>query len=264
MKSDFDKTFKAATLSSLALLTLFFVVIIVSLLTFTDWGTIGKALVTPETLFAVKLSLITATITTVLAVAISIPAAYALSKNDFWGKSLVDSLLDLPIVISPVAIGAALLVFFTTPLGEGINNHVLRFVFSVPGIILAQFTIVSALAIRLLKSTFDSIDPRFEQVSRTLGCSRPAAFFRVMLPLARNGLVAATILTWARATGEFGATVTLAGATAFKTETLPIAISLSLSSANISQAVALIIILVIISLAALLIIRKVTGRKYVL
>ncbi len=259
-----DRAFRAATVSALALLTLFFVVIIVSLLTFTDWGTMATALVAPETLFAIKLSLITATVTTILAIAIAIPVAYAISKNEFWGKNLVDSLLDLPIVISPIAIGAALLVFFNTPLGEGINNHVLRFVFSVPGIVLAQFTIVSALAIRLLKSTFDSIDPRFEQVSRTLGCSQPEAFFRVVLPLAKNGLIAAAILTWARATGEFGATVTLAGATAFKTETLPIAISLSLSSANIGQAVALIVILVVISLAALLIIRKLTDKKLVI
>ena len=259
-----DKAFRAATLSALTLLTLFFMVIIVSLLTFTDWGTMGKALVAPETLFAIKLSLITATITTILAIAIAIPSAYAISNNEFWGKSVVDSLLDLPIVISPVAVGAALLVFFNTPLGVGINNHFIRFVFSVPGIVLAQFTIVSALAIRLLKSTFDSIDPRFEQVSRTLGCSRTTAFFKVVLPLAKHGLIAAAILTWARAVGEFGATVTLAGATAFKTETLPIAISLSLSSANVGQAVALIVILVVISLVALLIIRKVTGRKYVL
>jgi molybdate transport system permease protein len=259
-----DRAFRAATVSALALLILFFIVIIVSLVTFTDWVTIGKAIVAPETLFAIKLSLITSTVTTMLAIATAIPVAYAISKNEFWGKNLVDSLLDLPIVISPVAIGAALLVFFNTPLGEGINNHVLRFVFSVPGIVLAQFTIVSALAIRLLKSTFDSIDPRFEQVSRTLGCSQPTAFLRVVLPLAKDGLIAAAILTWARATGEFGATVTLAGATGFKTETLPIAISLSLSSANIGQAVALIVILVVISLAALLAIRKLTGRKYIL
>ena len=223
-----ERAFKAATVSALVLLTLFFVVIIVSLLTYTDWRTIGSALLSSETLFAIKLSLITATITTILAIAIAIPVAYAISKNNFFGKSLVDSLLDLPIVISPVAIGAALLVFFNTPLGSGINNNLIRFVFSVPGIVLAQFTIVSALAIRLLKSTFDGIDLRYEQVGRTLGCSKPEAFFRVILPLAKDGLIASGILTWARATGEFGATVTLAGATAMKTETLPIAISLSL------------------------------------
>jgi molybdate transport system permease protein len=246
------------------LITLFFVVIIVSLLTYTDWSTIGSSFLSPETLFAVKLSLITATITTVLAMAIAIPVSYAISKNDFPGKSLVDSLLDLPIVISPVAIGAALLVFFNTPLGAGINNNVLRFVFSVPGIVLAQFTIVCALAIRLLKSTFDGIDMRYEQVGRTLGCSKPEAFFKIILPLAKDGLVASGILTWARATGEFGASVTLAGATAMKTETLPIAISLSLSSADVGKAVALIFILVIISLAALLLIRKITSRKYII
>jgi molybdate transport system permease protein len=259
-----DRAFRAATVSALVILTLFFVIIIVSLLTYTDWATIGSALFSEETIFAVKLSLITAAITTVLAILIAIPVAYAISKNNFPGKNLVDSLLDLPIVISPIAIGAALLVFFNTPLGSAINNNVLQFVFSVPGIVLAQFTIVSALAIRLLKSTFDSIDFRYEQVSRTLGCSKPEAFVRVILPLARDGLIAAGILTFARATGEFGATVTLAGATAMKTETLPIAISLSLSSADIGKAVALIFILVVISLIALLLIRLITGKKQTL
>jgi molybdate transport system permease protein len=257
-----DRVFRAATISALTILTLFFVIIIVALLTYTDWRTIGNSILSPDTLFAIKLSLATATISTILAVAIAIPVAYAISKNNFFGKSLVDSLLDLPIVISPIALGAALLVFFNTPIGEAINNNVLRFVFSVPGIVLAQFTIVSALAVRLLKSTFDSIDARYEQVARTLGYSKLEAFFKVILPLARNGLIAASILTWARAVGEFGATVTLAGATAMKTETLPISIFLNLSSANIEQAVALILILVVISLAALLLVRLITGRRY--
>jgi molybdate transport system permease protein len=257
-----DRVFRAATVSVLALLALFFVVIIVSLLTYTDWHNLGAALVSAETLFAIKLSLITATVSTVLAIIIAIPVAYAISKNDFFGKNLVDSLLDLPIVVSPIALGAALLVFFNTPLGTAINNNVIRFVFSVPGIVLAQFTIISALAIRLLKSTFDGIDMRYEQVARTLGCSQPEAFFKVVLPLARNGVFASAILTWARAAGEFGATVTLAGATPMRTETLPISIYLSLASANTGQAVALILILVVLSLAALLLIRAITGRRY--
>jgi molybdate transport system permease protein len=259
-----DRVFRAATVSVLALLALFFVVVIVALLTYTDWRNIGAALLSTETLFAIKLSLITATISTILAIAVAIPVAYAISKNNFFGKSLVDSLLDLPIVVSPIALGAALLVFFNTPLGAAINNNVIRFVFSVPGIVLAQFTIISALAIRLLKSTFDSIDLRYEQVARTLGCSKPEAFFRVVLPLAKNGLIASGILTWARAAGEFGATVTLAGATPMRTETLPISIYLHLASANTGQAVALILILVVISLAALLLIRVITGRRYLI
>lgn len=257
-----DRIFRGATISALAILIIFFVGIIVSLLTFTDWSNFVSAISSTEVLFAIRLSLMTATIATVISLIIAVPVAYAISKNNFFGKSLVDSLLDLPIVISPVAIGAALLVFFSTPVGSAINNHLITFVFSIPGIVLAQFTIVSALAIRLLKSTFDGIDPRYEQVARTLGCSKPEAFLRVTLPLARDGLIASGILTWARAVGEFGASVTLAGATVMKTETLPIAISLSLGTANIEKAIAIIFVLIIIAVVALLVIRRIIGRRY--
>ncbi len=256
-----EKAFRWATISALALVVMFFVGIIVSMLAYTHWGTFVSAFLSLEILFAIKLSLVSATIATVISILIAVPVAYAISKTQFPGKDIVDSLLDLPIVISPVALGAALLVFFSTPMGAGINDHV-RFVFAVPGIVLAQVIVVCALAVRLLKSTFDSIDPRYEQVGRTLGCSQPAVFFRVILPLARDGLIAAGILTWARAVGEFGATVTLAGATAMKTETLPIAIYLSLASANIEKAIAVIFVLIVIAIVALLVIRKLAGRRY--
>jgi molybdate transport system permease protein len=256
-----DRVFRSATLSALAVLTLFFVGIIVSLLMYTDWENILTAIRSREILFAIGLSLGTATVSTIVSITVAVPVAYAISKNNFPGKNLVDSLLDLPIVISPIAIGAALLVFFSTPLGSSINNHMINFVFAIPGIVLAQFTIVSALAIRLLKSTFDGIDLRYEQVGRTLGCSKTEAFFRIIFPLSRNGLVAASILTWARAVGEFGASVTLAGAMAMKTETLPIAISLNLANADIEKAIAIILILIIIAVIALLAIRRITGKK---
>lgn len=256
-----DRAFKWATVSVLALLVLFFLSIVVSMLSFTDWSTFFSVLVSREIVFAIRLSMITATITTVISMLIAIPTAYAISKSRFPGKDIVDSLLDLPIVVSPVALGAALLVFFSTSAGSAINDRI-PFVFAVSGIVLAQFTVVCALAIRLLKSTFDNIDPRYEQVCRTLGCSKPEAFFRVVLPLARNGLIAAGILTWARAVGEFGATVTLAGATTMKTETLPISIFLSLASADLDKAIAVIFILIIIAIIALFIIRKLTGRRY--
>jgi molybdate transport system permease protein len=241
---------------------LFLGAIFISLLTYTKWDTLLAAVGSSEILFAIGLSLVTATVSTVLAIIIAIPIAYTISKNEFFGKSLIDTLLDLPIVISPVAIGAALLVFFSTPLGSAINNNLINFVFSVPGIILAQFTVVSALAIRLLKSTFDSIDLRYEQVGRTLGCSKPQAFIRIILPLARNGLIAAAILTWARAIGEYGASVTLAGAIGMKTETLPIAISLNLLNADIEKAIAIIFILVIIAVFNLFILRIVAKHSY--
>jgi molybdate transport system permease protein len=257
-----ERVFKATIIGALAFLTLFFVVIIVAMMAYTDWNTLISTLISDEILFAVKLSLTTATITTVISMVIAVPVAYGISHARFPGKDIVDTILDLPIVISPIALGAALLVFFNTPIGKVIEIHVMRFVFEVPGIILAQFTVISALAVRLLKSTFDSIDPRYEQVGRTLGCSKLKVFFRVTLPLARDGLIASGILTWAKAMGEFGATVTLVGATAFKTETLPIAIFLSLATADVEKAVAVIFVLIIIAVVALLAIRKITGRRY--
>jgi molybdate transport system permease protein len=257
-----ERVFRVTTISALALLAVFFIGIVVSMLAYTDWDTFISALFSKEILFAIRLSLMTATIAAAISILIAVPVAYAISRTGFPGKDIVDSLLDLPIVISPVAIGAALLVFFNTPLGSAIDDNIIKFVFSVPGIVLAQITVISALAVRLLKSTFDSIDPRYEQVARTLGCSKPEAFLRVTLPLARDGLIASSILTWARAVGEFGATVTLAGATAMKTETLPTAIYLSLASADVEKAIAVIFVLVIIAVAALLVIRKVIGRRY--
>jgi len=257
-----ERSFRGATVSALALLTIFFVGIVVSLFTYTDWHTFVSAILSEEILFAIRLSLTTATVATIISMLIAVPVAYAISKSEFPGKNIVDSLLDLPIVISPVALGACLLVFFNTPIGTGVDDNVMKFVFAVPGIILAQITVISALAIRLLKSTFDSIDSRYEQVGRTLGCSKPEAFFRVTLPMAKDGLIASAILTWARAIGEFGATVTLAGATAMKTETLPIAIFLSLATADIEKAIAVIFVLLIIAVVALLAIRKIIGRRY--
>jgi len=257
-----ERVFRWATFSCLLLLTLFFLLIIASLGWYTDPATLMRTLLSAEILFAIRMSLLTATAATILSIFIAIPAAHALSRLEFAAKDLIDTILDLPIVISPIALGAALLVFFNTPLGVFVEDSLLEFVFQPAGIVLAQFTIVSALALRLMKSTFDSIDPRCEAVARTLGCSRVEAFFKVTLPLARNGLVAAIILTWARAVGEFGATITLAGAVRMKTETLPIAISLSLATADISRAVAVIFVLIAISAMALFVIRKVTGKGY--
>ena len=254
--------FKAALMSALVLLTLLFAGIVLSLVAYTDWDTLVATLIAPEILFAIRLSLITATISTTLAMFAAIPVAYAISHFQFPGKSIVDTILDLPIVISPIALGAALLVFFNTPVGLAIENKLVRFVFEVPGIILAQFMVITALAVRLLKSTFDSIDPRYEQVGRTLGCTKLAAFCTVTLPLARNGLIAAAILTWARAIGEFGATVTLAGATKQKTETLPIAIFLNLATADVEKAVAVIFILITIAVVALICLRRISSTRY--
>ena len=257
-----DRTFRVVLVSFLLIFVIIIIFLLASMATFTNWSTFWSSIVSRETLFAIRLSVITATIATILGMLIAVPVAYAISQFKFPGKDVVDSLLDLPIILSPVAVGTALLIFFSTPVGGFINNNILRFTFSVPGIVMAQVAVVTALAIRLLKSTFDGIDPRYEQVARTLGCTKSRAFYKISLPLARNGLIAAAILTWARAIGEFGAAVMLAGATPMKTETLPIAIYLAMSTANVGQAIAIIFILIIIALLALFLMRKLTHRGY--
>ena len=213
-------------------------------------------------LFAVKLWAMTTTITTAIAVLIGIPASYALSRYRFPLHSLIDTIIDLPIVLPPLVAGIALLVFFQTAVGQWIEAHVMRFVFTTQGIILAQFVPSASFAVRALKAAFDSVDPRMEQVARTLGWNERQAFWRVTFPLARNGLVAGTVMTWARAAGEFGPILMFCGATRFKTEVLPIAIFLNMSVGKIEMALSVTLILVILATGALLAFRKLGGRGY--
>jgi molybdate transport system permease protein len=132
-----------------------------------------------------------------------------------------------------------------------LQDHVVTFVFTFAGIILAQFVTILGVAVRILKATFDEVPPELETVARTLGASPIHAFFTVTLPLARRGLVAAFILVWAKAVGEFGATLMVAGTMAMRTETLPIAIFMRLANADIKGTVALILLLVVMGLSAL-------------
>jgi molybdate transport system permease protein len=207
------------------------------------------------------LSLFTSSTAAMLALVLAVPSAYLLARSKFPGRSLVDALLDVPVIMSPVALGLALLLVFRTAPGAMIERHVARFVFEVPGIVLAQFILASALEIRVLKATFEEINPRLEQVARCMGCSPGRAFFHVTLPLARPGLIAALVLGWARAVGDFGATVMIAGAVPGKTETVPIAIYLGLASLRIEHSVVLTLLLTLIALSALLVLRWMGTRR---
>jgi molybdate transport system permease protein len=209
-----------------------------------------------EILFAARLSLVTATISSAIAVAVSIPVAYLFTRYTFPGKDVCDTLLDLPIVLSPIALGALLLIFFNTPLGEQIERWFGPFVFEVRGIVLAQFAVVVGLSLRLIKETFHAIDVEYENLARTLGYNKMQVLLRVVLPMSRRGLLAAFLLVWGRAIGEFGATVTLAGAMTMKTETIPVAIFLNFESVDISSAIVFISILIAMSFAILFFVRK--------
>jgi molybdate transport system permease protein len=143
------------------------------------------------------------------------------------------------------------LFFFNTPVGKFFETHLFRVVFEVPAIILAQFVVIIGLAISLVKIVFDYINPEYELIARTLGATQPQIFFHILLPIAKKGILSAFLLVWARAVGEFGASVTLAGATTMKTETLPVAIFLSFASSDIYNAIILTLISIFIGIALL-------------
>ncbi len=200
---------------------------------------VARAAASSEALFAVKLSLVTATASSFLAVAAAVPAAYALSRGLVpWGR-LLETLLLVPFGMPPVAVGASLLVFLTGP-GRWLDETILHAVFTPRGLVVAQFAVVYPIAVRVLKTGFDAVSPEYEAVARTLGYSWLGAFTRVTLPMARRGLLTALLLCFTRSLGEFGASVMLAGAYPFRTETLPIAIYLAIGGGSIALAVSLI------------------------
>jgi molybdate transport system permease protein len=261
MEDHEEMSFRYTMIGAAVGIFIFYLGLILSLFYFVGGKGFWEALSHPNTLFSIRLSLIGATLATFFAVIIGLPSAYALSRFKFVGKGILDTFLEIPMIISPIALGAAFLVFFNTPLGELIQTKGIFFVFEVPGIILAQFATIAGLTTRLMKASLDEISPRYEAVARSLGSSPWQTFYRVTLPLSFRGLLASVILSWAKAFGEFGATVTLAGAMPGKTETMPIAIFTSLASSNIDKAIVLILILVAFGLLILYSVRL-TGKRY--
>ncbi|MDZ7613744.1 MAG: ABC transporter permease subunit [Flavobacteriaceae bacterium] len=156
-----------------------------------------------------------------------------------------------------------ILIFFSTRYGSYIQEHTVQVVFSIAGIIIAQLVTILGISIRLIKAVMDEIPPRYENIARTLGATQWKAFRTVTLPLAKRGIIAAYLLAWAKAIGEFGATITVAGSMPLKTETLPTAIYLRLASADIEGSVVLILIIVSIGIFTLTIFRLLGHSKIV-
>jgi len=243
------------------LLTLFFLGLLLSLVFFSRLLTFWSVLTSKRLLFSLQLSLTTATLATFFALLLAIPVAYALSRYQFWGRRFIDTFTELPQILSPVALGALLLIFFSTRTGQAVQRLGVSFVYTVAGVILAQFISVVGVAIRLLKASFEQIPSRLENVARSLGATPHQVFFSITLPLAQRSILASALLCWAKAIGEFGATITLAGSMAFKTETLPIAIFNALSGSEINKAAVLILILAATGLFVLYLVRLLIGDE---
>jgi len=223
-------------------------------LTFTTPGHIWEALNSKEIQYAIKLSLISCTVTMLLSLIVAIPTGYFMSRYNFFGKRFLDSILDIPIILPPLVIGLSLLILFQTAPGKFIESHV-RITYTVYSVVIAQFMVACAFAVRTMNVTFSQIDSRQEEVALTLGCSKGQAFWMILLPQAKNGILTAGSLAWARALGEFGPVLIFSGATRMRTEVLPTTVFLEMSIGNIEAAVAVSLIMIFAGFGVLTIVR---------
>lgn len=158
-------------------------------------------------------------------------------------------------------VGAMLVMAFGYVLwitGQAVTWLADQFVHEVPGIVLAMFFCSASYAVRVMKATFDNLDPRTEQVAMTLGCTRAGAFRRVTLPLARSGLIAAAVLSWARAVGVYGPVMIVAGAVEGKTHVLPTSIYVEISNGQLKSALAISVIMIVMAFIVLFLLKRFT------
>lgn len=245
-------------LAGLSVLGGVYVVLIVAMLAadlaYTSPGHVLEALRSENIRYAIRLSLLSCSITALLCVWVGVPLGYLLARCQFRGKGLLEALLDIPIVLPPLVIGLSLLILFQTAPGRWIERW-LPVTYAVPSVILAQFAVACAFAVQTMRVTFDQISPRGEQVARTLGCTRNQAFWRVALPEARRGILTAATLAWARSLGEFGPILVFSGATRLKTEVLSTSVFLELSVGALEAAVAVSLLMILAAVVVLLVVR---------
>lgn len=260
---------------------------------FVNWQDIKELFGEPEIRFSIWLSLISCTISAIFSMWVAIPSGYVLarlgrdaieqrfSQRRFPRKLLlgvryvVDTILDIPIVLPPLVVGISLLILFQTSAGRWLDSttgqvfsligfpEIDGITYQIPAVILAQFAVATAFAIRTMRDTFEQVDGRSEQVATTLGASRFQAFTQVALPQARLGCVAAFTLAWARSLGEFGPILIFAGTTRMKTEVLSTTVYLNFQLGNLRGAVAASLILLSLAILVLVVTRFVllAGRS---
>jgi molybdate transport system permease protein len=246
------------------------ILLVVADLLFTSPADFVAALQKPEIRSAFRLTMLSCTFAAILSLWVATPLGYLLSRFQFRGRAIIDTIVDIPIVLPPLVLGISLLILFHQPFpfsnwfGDGaglilddwlFDNLGTRISFRWPAVVLAQFSVSCAFAIRTMRVTFDQIDSRAEDVARTLGCNQAEAFLKVTLPQSWRGMIAAFTIAWARALGEFGPILVFAGATRFRTEVLSTSVFLELSVGQLDAAVAVSLLMVAMAVVVLVLLR---------
>ncbi len=212
---------------------------------------------------ALRLSMMTSTLTTLIVVLMGTPVAYINARFHYPGKEIVDSMIDLPVIMPPAVAGIALLMAFGRMgiLGHYLNAFGLSIAFTTLAVIMAQVFVSSPFYIRQARTSFEDVDLAFENAARTLGASRVYTFFHVILPIAVNGLISGAIMAFARSLGEFGATIMFAGNFQGRTQTMPLAIYTAMQG-DLDVALCLALVLVAISFLVIALVKTLTRRMY--
>ena len=236
---------------------LFLLVPLAAMLLRTPWASLPRILEEGTVLEALRLSLLCASAATAISLVVGVPLAWVLARARFRGLSLLRALVILPLVLPPVVGGVALLLAFGR-LGVVGRSLDLWFGLTLPfttlGVIVAEAFVAMPFLVVTVEGAFRSLDRGYEEAAATLGASRFTTFRRVTLPLVGPSLAAGSVLCWARALGEFGATITFAGNFPGRTQTMPLAVYLALET-DPEAAIALSLVLLIMSVAVLALLR---------
>ncbi|HET9782562.1 MAG TPA: ABC transporter permease, partial [Candidatus Dormibacteraeota bacterium] len=230
---------------------------LLGLLVRTPWGDALHALTSPDTLNALRLSLVASLSSTAVALVLGVPLAWVYARVDFPGRDVVRALTTLPMVLPPVVGGIALLLAFGRSglFGSWLDSTFgITLPFTTAGVVFAETFVAMPFLVLTVEAGLRSMDRRYEEAARALGARRWTVFTRVTLPLIAPSLTAGAVLCWARALGEFGATITFAGNFPGVTQTMPLAVYLLLET-NAQGSYLLSLILLAVSLVVLVSLR---------
>jgi molybdate transport system permease protein len=226
---------------------------LLALLLRAPWGSLPSLLTSTEVWQALQLSLLSATAATAVSLVLGVPLAWLLARTEFPGRGLVRALVTLPLVLPPVVGGVALLLALgrNGVVGQWLDDWFgITLPFTTTAVVIAESFVAMPFLVISVEGTLRAADPRYEEAATTLGASRFTAFRRVTLPLIAPGIAAGSVLAWARALGEFGATITFAGNFPGRTQTMPLAVYLALQN-DPDAAIALSLVLLAVSIAVL-------------
>ena len=258
-----DKTTIIFLTGIVATYIIFLTLPIISVFLKFDLTQISSQLQNPEIINAINISLYTSLIATCLSAILAVPTGYFLATRKFYGKTVIDTLMDLPLVLPPAVAGIALLYTFAPKglLGPLFNNLGITIPGYAVAVIIAETFVASPFLIRSVKIGFENQDQNLYNSARILTNSRIRVFFTISLPLARRAIIAGTVMTWARAMGEFGATLMFAGNLPGITQTMPLAIYTMLYSDPLAGLM-LSMILISISFTVIIIVKLLEQKKY--